>query len=362
MKGRFRVAYVIFGLLLFSFPAQQGMAAELVVEKETVTDLLVGEKVVKTVNNFIVFFNSASSMNKSLKGSNMTRIQLAKEFLKEKNAAMPDLAYKAGLYLFNPFSPVYNVKTYDKKIFGEAIDSLPDTGSGPTLIQEALHKLDPILAGLSGRTAVFVFWSGIYADMGSYKKPARQAKELAQKYDVFFHVIDVEEDNRGDEELNGIASVSEWGRVIPIEELINKPETTTGALYVMTPTAVKTTRTVAKIVSLNVDNILFDINSSVLRSDFYDELGVLGSFLNSHPKAYVIISGHTDNVGEAKYNLWLSRRRALSVEKYLMMNGNVNGERIVVQWYGESLPSATNSTPEGRGLNRRVESIVMGLD
>jgi outer membrane protein OmpA-like peptidoglycan-associated protein len=36
--------------------------------------------------------------------------------------------------------------------------------------------------------------------------------------------------------------------------------------------------------------------------------------------------------------------------------------RIITQWYGKKDPIADNTTEEGRQQNRRVESVVMGLD
>jgi outer membrane protein OmpA-like peptidoglycan-associated protein len=41
---------------------------------------------------------------------------------------------------------------------------------------------------------------------------------------------------------------------------------------------------------------------------------------------------------------------------------NVSVGRIVTQWYGIDDPVAGNDTSDGRRQNRRVESIVMGLD
>jgi outer membrane protein OmpA-like peptidoglycan-associated protein/uncharacterized caspase-like protein len=66
------------------------------------------------------------------------------------------------------------------------------------------------------------------------------------------------------------------------------------------------------------------------------------------------LTGHTDNVGSASYNLKLSRRRAQSVRSFLLAKG-LPGSRFQIRWRGKSNPVATNSTAEGRALNRRVE-------
>ncbi len=69
--------------------------------------------------------------------------------------------------------------------------------------------------------------------------------------------------------------------------------------------------------------------------------------------------GHTDSVGEADYNLDLSRRRAQSAVNYLAAQG-VTESRITVRGMGESAPVADNATAEGRALNRRV--VLRRLD
>lgn len=65
------------------------------------------------------------------------------------------------------------------------------------------------------------------------------------------------------------------------------------------------------------------------------------------------IGGHTDSVGDAAYNQWLSEQRGASVRKYLVDNG-VNAEQLKVVGYGETQPTDTNRTRLGRQHNRRV--------
>ena len=95
---------------------------------------------------------------------------------------------------------------------------------------------------------------------------------------------------------------------------------------------------------------------------FHEELNKLGDFLRERPKTYVVLSGYTDGTGSDEYNLGLARRRAESVQGYLAQNSGVEIGRIIAQWYGKNDPVASNDTDEGRRQNRRVESIVMGLD
>jgi outer membrane protein OmpA-like peptidoglycan-associated protein len=74
---------------------------------------------------------------------------------------------------------------------------------------------------------------------------------------------------------------------------------------------------------------------------------------------YVEIVGHTDDVGDDAYNLALSLERAQSVSDYLVSKG-LDPNKVVVTGMGESDPIASNSTPEGRAQNRRVEVLLLG--
>ncbi len=78
--------------------------------------------------------------------------------------------------------------------------------------------------------------------------------------------------------------------------------------------------------------------------------------LKAYPDMKVEIRGYTDNVGSASSNLKLSQRRADAVRNWLIRKG-IEPSRVFAKGYGESNPIATNNTPEGRRLNRRIEFV-----
>jgi outer membrane protein OmpA-like peptidoglycan-associated protein len=88
------------------------------------------------------------------------------------------------------------------------------------------------------------------------------------------------------------------------------------------------------------------------------DLGVLARHLQKYRNSTVQVVGHTDNVGDANYNLNLSRRRAAAVTAVLVSNG-VSSGRVATIGKGEDQPIASNLTAQGRAQNRRVEIIII---
>jgi outer membrane protein OmpA-like peptidoglycan-associated protein len=118
---------------------------------------------------------------------------------------------------------------------------------------------------------------------------------------------------------------------------------------------VNVTRTADDELKVTVKNdVLFDVNSSGLRSASREALRDMASVFDKYPNTTIRVEGHTDSTGSASYNERLSERRANAVANYLE-NLGVNSGRIRSIGYGESQPRASNNTASGRQLNRRVE-------
>lgn len=102
---------------------------------------------------------------------------------------------------------------------------------------------------------------------------------------------------------------------------------------------------------------LFETNSSDLSAASEQALAELVIELQDFQEITSIeVSGHTDSLGEESYNQGLSEERAAAVETFLAAAfPNVPVSSIGL---GESSPVATNSTRDGRALNRRVEVQV----
>lgn len=104
-------------------------------------------------------------------------------------------------------------------------------------------------------------------------------------------------------------------------------------------------------------DILFATNSTAVSGSAQSDLFALSNSLQRFPNSTVNVIGHTDNVGEAAFNLDLSQRRAQAVSS-ILINAGVSPSRIRSVGRGEAAPIATNLTPEGRQQNRRVDVII----
>ena len=104
--------------------------------------------------------------------------------------------------------------------------------------------------------------------------------------------------------------------------------------------------------------ILFDVDSYSLKSETRNNLTKLSETMKKYDETEISLLGHTDNTGTEKYNAALSKKRAASVNDYLVTKGVVS-TRLTDTGYGELDPIATNETLEGRELNRRVEIVIV---
>ncbi len=104
-------------------------------------------------------------------------------------------------------------------------------------------------------------------------------------------------------------------------------------------------------------DVLFATDSAAVRPDLRSDLNVLAGNLLRYPDSTIFVTGHTDNTGAAAYNQDLSQRRAQSVASVLI-EGGVAPRRIIASGRGEDQPIASNLTPEGRALNRRVDITI----
>lgn len=90
------------------------------------------------------------------------------------------------------------------------------------------------------------------------------------------------------------------------------------------------------------------------------QLVELRMFLDSIPDLNhynITIHSHTDNIGGAAYNQWLSQMRSSTTIYELVENNGIPLESIEQKDFGQFNPVHDNNTPQGRQMNRRVDII-----
>jgi chemotaxis protein MotB len=109
------------------------------------------------------------------------------------------------------------------------------------------------------------------------------------------------------------------------------------------------------------ENLLFPSGSAVVNPKGKEALGKLAQVLNTNPDITVDIEGHTDSIpirGRYEDNWALSVARSASIVRILTKDYQVDPIRVIASGHSQYDPVQTNSTPEGRALNRRTEIIL----
>ena len=108
----------------------------------------------------------------------------------------------------------------------------------------------------------------------------------------------------------------------------------------------------------------FKVDGRVPNAAEAKDLGTISSVINSFAKGGTVdFVGHTDSTGSDAYNQKLSVARAQNVARLLQEYGLSNDVKVgSISGKGESQPSHTNATVEGRYNNRRVELFFNNVD
>jgi outer membrane protein OmpA-like peptidoglycan-associated protein len=110
--------------------------------------------------------------------------------------------------------------------------------------------------------------------------------------------------------------------------------------------------------SMEPQRIHFAFGETSLNDGCYQELNRLVELTRKNPSAHLEIAGHADGTGPADYNEMLSNARAEVVADYLRTHG-VDANHLTVKSYGAKNPIDSNSTPDGKARNRRVEISLL---
>ncbi len=123
---------------------------------------------------------------------------------------------------------------------------------------------------------------------------------------------------------------------------------------------VKTQKIENKITFKSID---FDSNSAKLKPEMENNLHLIIDFLVTHPNLLLEISGHTDAVGNAENNTYLSQKRADVIRDYIISYGSLDPSRVTAIGWGSMKPLIhPEITQEHKQMNRRVEFKLIPKD
>jgi len=109
---------------------------------------------------------------------------------------------------------------------------------------------------------------------------------------------------------------------------------------------------------LRLKAVRFPVGKDIIMPDNYALLSKVQKVIRTFNDPQVLVEGHTDSTGPDEVNQLLSQQRADAVREYMVANQTLPAERIDAVGYGSERPLASNATPEGRAINRRIDIVL----
>ncbi len=308
---------------------------------------LVKEMWRQKADNLVFVLDASASMSQTHNG--LEKFAIGRNVVARFNKTMPDLAIKAALrsfghsltYSYKSTISVYGLTDYSQTDLANALFTIVPAG-GPSPMDKSLKATADDLKAAEGKIAMVVVSDG--QDMNNASLNA--AMDLNTQYGdrLCVYTVLIGDDAAGRTLLSKISQVTGCGQAIAAEDVATG---STMADFVTTVLLEKADSWIFK-------DIKFEIDKDVLMTSSYPTLEKIVTILRDRPEISIEIQGHTDSTASAAYNMDLSRRRALTVMKYLKSKG-VLPSRMTARGYGEGRPIDTNVTDEGKANNRRVE-------
>ncbi len=363
------------------------------------------------VDNFLVIIDASGSMDENYRGNKKFIIE--KTLVDRMNQTIPELGQKCGLRFFghDESSPkasalLYGMSTYSTAQFGKSLNKIKGAW-GESPLNVAINAAGNDFASLSGTKALIVI-SDAKGMVSETSKAIDAAKLLKKKFgsSLCIYPILIGNDAKGTSFMKKLAEVGGCGFFSKADDLLTsagmakyvedvflsmekKPvlkDSDHDGVYDNIDKCPGTPENVAvdadgcpfdsdkdgvfdyldkcpdtpKGAPVDVhgcwiiSNILFDFNKYQIKSDAFSELNIIAEVMQKNPSLKIMIQGHTDNIGSKAYNQKLSVERAKAAKQYLVKKG-VAPNRLMTEGFGFSRPVASNATPQGRALNRRVQ-------
>lgn len=320
-------------------------------------------------------------------------------FETEKNLAasfaesMPEGSYQVRSIGFGGFARERTEPArFERSRVRSAAEELSNLAEG-TPLHRVLEEAGAELQGAGGRAAVVVYSDGLATDeigrpVGD-ERVLGAAEAFREGYggQVCFHTVQVGSDPRGTALLRRLAQTTDCGTY-------RTAATVTGAaslhqfqreVFLGAKPMPATPPVAAAPSDLDGDGVYdrddqcpgtprsapvdergcwsaspvyFASGSARIPSEDREGLEEVARVLRDNPRLRIRIDGHTDSAGSAEENEALSKRRARAVRDDLVAAG-ISSDRLETRAWGETRPTASNDTDEGKRVNRRAEISVL---
>lgn len=291
------------------------------------------------------------------------KIAIGKRVLSGINDQIPATNYKgmtftAALELLAPVQELSRPALYDRAAMAKALKSIKekqDIYGRQTPLGPGIISLDPVLARMSGNTAVILVSDG-EANLGS--DPVAEARAIYSKYpDTCIHIVSLADtrDQKGKRILSSIHQLKPCS--IMVEATVLDTDRSAMERFVRDVFCSGKKEAPPKEEVLILRGIQFDFDKSNIKPEWRVVLDEGAQTLAKRPNVRIMIEGHCDGIGTVPYNQALSERRAKAVFDYFAGKG-ISPARMQALGHGKLRPKATNDTEEGRAINRRVELKV----
>ena len=374
------VFLVMISTLLFSCAAPQVQTTQPLFSPDT----LKVDQYEPKVDNFMVILDKSSSMSEKYNGQK--RLIIAKDFLSAMNQTLPEMKFNCALRTFGtsgfgkPTALFYGPTEYSNKGFQGALNAA-QRAIGTSPLGAAINAAGGDLKKSEGQIAVIIVSDG--EDMDA--TPITAAKNMKAKFGdrLCIYTVLVGDDPEGETLMKQVAAAGDCGASLRADGFKDSGDMGDFVKNVFLAEIVKPApKPVAKPMDSDGDGVtddkdqcpntpmgatvdargcwtyaavvLFDINSSEVKSEGYPMLQEAVLIMKKNPDLNVEVDGHTDSIGPAAYNMTLSEKRAEAIKDHFVSRG-IDPNRFTTKGFGLTKPAASNDTKEGRAKNRRVE-------
>ncbi len=108
-----------------------------------------------------------------------------------------------------------------------------------------------------------------------------------------------------------------------------------------------------------LEDLHFQTGEITLGKGPFASLAQIAAYMADNPDTRLALVGHTDDTGALDANISVSTGRAQAVRVRLIEAHGVAADRLEARGIGYLAPLTSNSTPDGRELNRRVEAVLL---